>query len=344
MRSEEKLLYPEAFDEALLLRYVAGQTTECEDRKVEEWVSGSMENEKVFSEVAGLYHAHRTRQNIDSRDSRSALLEVWGRIRKGLWRKRLRRMAVAASLVIGAAGAAVILYGSGSGEVAPSMITVQSNDNSRTRIELPDGTQVHLNSGSVITYPSHYTGGGREVILSGEAYFKVFRDEDKPFVVTTPDRKYSVRVLGTEFNMQAYEDDGVIQTSLVAGSVEIDIDIDDRSEGVVLLPSQKAIYHTDTHRLLVTTTNIDRETDWMYGRLVFRKTPMPEVLARLSRFYDVEFDVKNPVIMTYTFTGTFEEKPLFQVLDYMKISSGIENATTYSSDANGTKSVVILRR
>ncbi len=92
------------------------------------------------------------------------------------------------------------------------------------------------------------------------------------------------------------------------------------------------------------STDTDRETDWMYDRLVFRKTPMPEVISRLSRFYDVEFRVIDPVIMTYTFTGTFEDKPLFLVLDYMKISSGIANEITYYNDDNGTQSVVVLRK
>ncbi len=330
-------------DESLLLRYIAGQTTEKEEQSVDEWAGIDIENEKALSGLARIYHAQKTRQNIDRRDTRSALLKVMGQIRRNLWRQRLQRVAVAASLIIGVVGiGSLSLNNSDSGEIVPSTITVSSTDNSRTRIELPDGTQVHLNLSSSITYPSHYTGDERKATLTGEAYFKVFRNEEMPFIVSTPDQKYNIRVLGTEFNMQAYEEDGIIQTSLISGSVEVDID--GRSTGTVLSPSQKAIYSLSTHELQVVTTDTDRETDWMYGRLVFKKTPMPEVLARLSRFYNIEFDVRNPVIRTYTFTGTFEDKPLFQVLDYMRISSGIENTITYRKDDDGTKSVVVLRK
>jgi ferric-dicitrate binding protein FerR (iron transport regulator) len=231
---------------------------------------------------------------------------------------------------------------SDSGGDLPSMITVSSNDNSRTCIDLPDGTQVHLNSSSSITYPSHYTGIERNVTLTGEAYFNVARDERKPFVVTTPEQKYRVRVLGTEFNMQAWEEEDTILTSLVSGSVQVDID--GEKAAAVLSPSQKAIYSTATGQLQVVATDTDRDTDWMWGRLVFRKTPMPEVLARLSRFYNVEFEVENDIIKTYRFTGTFEDKPLFQVLEYMNIASDIDYSITYRNDRRGTSSVVILKK
>ena len=222
------------------------------------------------------------------------------------------------------------------------MITVESNDNSRTRLVLPDGTEVCLNSGSSITYPSRYTDSERNVTLSGEAYFKVTHNKEKPFIVNALNKKYKVKVLGTEFNMQAYRDDNVIQTTLIVGSVQVDIQ--GKNTKTVLLPSQKAIYSVQNNELAVVTANTDRETDWMYSRLVFKKTPMPEVLARLSRFYKVEFDVRNKIIDTYTFTGTFEDKPLYQVLDYMKISSQIDYNITYQKDEKGTKSVVVLRR
>lgn len=337
--------YIEIPDESLLLRYIIGEVTQEENLLVKEWSGKDTANEELLIQLARMYYAQRTQQRIKNRDTEAAFRIVNNKIKRKGRRLFLQRVGVAASLIIGILGIGSFFfqYLDLRESFLPSMITVESNDNSRTRLVLPDGTEVCLNSGSSITYPSHYTHGERNVTLSGEAYFKVTHNKEKPFVVNALDKKYKVKVLGTEFNMQAYKDDNVIQTTLIAGSVQVDIQ--GRNTKTVLLPSQKAIYSLQNNELEVVSANTDRETDWMYSRLVFKKTPMPEVLARLSRFYKVEFDVRNKIIDTYTFTGTFEDRPLYQVLDYMKISSQIDyNIITYQKDEKGTKSVVVLRR
>lgn len=336
--------YIEIPDESLLLRYITGEVTQEESLLVKEWSGKDTANEELLIQLARMYYAQRTQLRIKNRDTEAAFRIVNNKIKRKGRRLFLQRVGVAASLIIGILGIGSFFfqYLDLRESFLPSMITVESNDNSRTRLVLPDGTEVCLNSGSSITYPSHYTDGERNVTLSGEAYFKVTHNKEKPFVVNALDKKYKVKVLGTEFNMQAYKDDNVIQTTLIAGSVQVDIQ--GRNTKTVLLPSQKAIYSLQNNELEVVSANTDRETDWMYSRLVFKKTPMPEVLARLSRFYKVEFDVRNKIIDTYTFTGTFEDRPLYQVLDYMKISSQIDYNITYQKDEKGTKSVVVLRR
>lgn len=343
MELDEKS-YIEIPDESLLLRYITGEVTQEENLRVKEWSRKDIANEELLIQLARIYYAQRTQQRIKNRDAEAAFRIVNNKIKKKGRRLFLQRVGVAASLIIGilGIGSFIFQYSDLRESFLPSMITVESNDNSRTRLVLPDGTEVCLNSGSSITYPSRYTDSERNVTLSGEAYFKVTHNKEKPFIVNALNKKYKVKVLGTEFNMQAYRDDNVIQTTLIIGSVQVDIQ--GKNTKTVLLPSQKAIYSVQNNELEVVTANTDRETDWMYSRLVFKKTPMPEVLARLSRFYKVEFDVRNKIIDTYTFTGTFEDKPLYQVLDYMKISSQIDYNITYQKDEKGTKSVVVLRR
>lgn len=343
MELDEKS-YIEIPDESLLLRYITGEVTQEENLLVKEWSRKDIANEELLIQLARIYYAQRTQQRIKSRDTEAAFRIINNKIKKKGRRLFLQRVGVAASLIIGilGIGSFIFQYSDLRESFLPSMITVESNDNSRTRLVLPDGTEVCLNSGSSITYPSRYTDSERNVTLSGEAYFKVTHNKENPFIVNALNKKYKVKVLGTEFNMQAYRDDNVIQTTLIVGSVQVDIQ--GNNTKTVLLPSQKAIYSVQNNELAVVTANTDRETDWMYSRLVFKKTPMPEVLARLSRFYKVEFDVRNKIIDTYTFTGTFEDKPLYQVLDYMKISSQIDYNITYQKDEKGTKSVVVLRR
>lgn len=344
MESEEKQ-YTGIPDESLLLKYITGETTDNENSWIESWMNEDSDNEKLITQLALIYHAHKTQERIKHRDTEYAFKKIQHKIRSKSRKLFIRRVGVAASLVIGilGIGSLLIQFLNIKEKYAPSLITVQSNDNSRSQFTLPDGTEVHLNSRSVLTYPSYYQGNERKVtLLEGEAYFKVAHNADRPFIVNVSDDRYKIKVLGTEFNLQAYKEDKVIRTTLVEGSVQIDIA--GRNAKTTLEPSQKAVYSLNTDQLQITTTNTDRETDWMFDRLVFRQTPIKEVLARLSRFYNVEFDVKNDIIYKYTFTGTFEDKPLYQVLDYMKISSKINYIITYKKDENGTKSVVELRK
>lgn len=332
-------------EESLLLKYITGEVTENEKLQIENWMLESPDNEKILTQLALIYHAQKTQERIKQRDTDTAYNNVQRKIKRRSRRLFLQRIAVAASLFIGLVGIGSLLiqFLNLQEKYAPSLITVYSNDNSRSQITLPDGTEVHLNSRSILTYPSYYQGEERKVsLLEGEAYFKVSPNTDRPFIVNVADDKYKIKVLGTEFNLQAYKEDKIIQTTLIEGSVQLDIEGKDSK--AILKPSEKAVYSVNTNQLQIAATNTDRELDWMYDRLVFKQTPMKEVLARLSRFYNVEFEVKNNIIYEYSFTGTFEDKPLYQVLDYMKISSRIDYKITYKKDEHGTKSVVELRR
>lgn len=344
MKPEDKLNTGNP-DESLLIKYIIGESTDDENNRIEDWIKDNPDNEKILTQLALIHHAHKTHERIKHRDVATAYDKVQHKIRKKTRRFLLRRIGVAASLALGliGIGSLLIQFLDIKEQYAPSLITVHSNDNSRSQFTLPDGTEVHLNSRSVLTYPSYYQGKERKVtLLEGEAYFKVAHNADRPFIVNVADEKYNIKVLGTEFNLQAYKNEKIIRTTLVEGSVEINIAGNNKK--TTLKPSQKAVYSSNTNQLEITTANTDRETDWMYDRLVFRQTPIKEVLERLSRFYNVEFDVKNDIIYQYTFTGTFEDKPLYQVLDYMKISSRINYIITYKKDENGTKSVVELSK
>ncbi len=332
-------------DESLLLKYITGEITENERFQIDTWMKENSDNEKILTQLALIYHAQKTQARIKQRNTDTAYSRVQYKIKRKRRKLFLQRIAVAASLFIGllGIGSLLIQYLNLTEKYAPTLITVYSNDNSRSQFTLPDGTEVHLNSRSILTYPSYYQDKERKVsLLEGEAYFKVAPNADRPFIVNVSNDKYKIKVLGTEFNLQAYKEDKIIGTTLIKGSVEIDIAGKDAK--TLLKPSEKAVYSLNTDQLQITAANTDRETDWMYDRLVFKQTPMREVLAHLSRFYNVEFDVKNNIIYGYTFTGTFEDKPLYQVLDYMKISSKIDYRITYKKDENGTKSVVELRR
>ena len=161
--------------------------------------------------------------------------------------------------------------------------------------------------------------------LVGEAYFSVKHDPAHPFIVSVSHDRLRVKVLGTEFNVRAYEKENVVQTTLVSGSVNIVMKEDKgKTNERNLYPSEKAVYDLTDKTLEVINVDVESEIAWKEGRLVFKETPLPEVLRCLANFYNVDFKVMDPVLDSYRLTGTFNNRQLSQILDYLRISSRID--------------------
>ncbi|MCL2511935.1 MAG: DUF4974 domain-containing protein, partial [Bacteroidales bacterium] len=314
----------------LLLKYISETANGEERAQVETWLSEDPANNDTLLQMARIYHAQRSRQRIRQRNPHRALRRVQQRIAQHSRRIVIRRLAVAASLLIGILGVASLAWQTQQNELPPQMITVTTNTGMRSQLTLPDGTEVQLNVGSMLVYPSQYDKNERRVQLSGEAYFNVAHHADQPFVVSVADDKVNVQVLGTQFNLQAYEKDGIVQTTLIEGSVQVGIQ--GKKETIILTPSDRVIYNTLNNNLLREKIDPTQVTAWKDGQLIFRNAPMSDVLRQLTHFYDVDFEVKDEVIYGDTFTGKFQNVPLFQILEYLKISSKINYTMEYSED------------
>lgn len=332
---------------AAILRYIRGTASEEETVRVESWMQETDENEKTVQQFARIYHASTTQERILARDPEAAYNKVRNQIRQRTRKTRLSRVYMAAACFIGVLIlSSVISYWKPAVTVPTTqLITVQANAGMRTHLSLPDGTVAYLNSGSTLSYPLPYDKKERKVMLSGEAYFKVAHNEEQPFIVSVMNDKMRVKVLGTEFNLQAYEDDNSIRTTLVTGLINLEIkDPNGKLHKQQLTPSQRATYHYLNGEIELEQVNTAYETAWIDGRLMFKNCPLPEVLKKLSHFYNVRFDLKDPIIETYCFTGTFKNKQLPQVLDYLKISSKIDYKINYADvdDSKGIQQTLIM--
>ncbi|MEN8230529.1 MAG: FecR domain-containing protein [Bacteroidota bacterium] len=187
---------------------------------------------------------------------------------------------------------------------------------SRTVVHLSDGTEIHLNYGSKIKYPRIFTGDTREIILSGEGYFDVAYNPDKPFVVKTG--KLNVKALGTEFNVHAYPGDDVVATTLVEGKVVIEKIISgEKAESIrTMIPGQHVAYNLKSGQIYSTEGSVDRYIAWKDGKLVFDNEPITGVAEKLGRMFNVDIEVADN-IKEYTYTVTLVDDPLLLILDLM---------------------------
>lgn len=189
------------------------------------------------------------------------------------------------------------------------------------KLRLGDGTVIWLNSESSLRYPQVFAGGERRVFLRGEAYFDVAHNEEMPFVVETDEQV--VTVLGTEFNIYAYPEGDRIFSTLVSGSVRINIRSTD--EDVTLLPGQQAILDTGTARMDIATVDASEISAWKDGYFSLEKMTLEEVVHKLSRWYDAEFRFEDEAARTLTYKGSLaRHTDLIKVLKLIQTISPVE--------------------
>jgi len=192
----------------------------------------------------------------------------------------------------------------------------------QTRLTLADGSAVWLNSGSTLKFPLSFDQTeSREVTLKGEGYFEVKKNSRKPFIVNTSN--LHVKVIGTSFNINAYEDEKHIEVALIEGKVELLKQLKGETVPVMTLnPSEIADYDTDNNHIhLKKETEINRYTAWKEGKIVFFDDPAEKVVSRLENWYNVDIEIADNRLLAYHFTATFGQESLDQVLKYLSIST-----------------------
>jgi ferric-dicitrate binding protein FerR (iron transport regulator) len=166
------------------------------------------------------------------------------------------------------------------------------------QVTLPDGTQVWLNSASSIRYPISFNGAKRQVAITGEAYFEVTPNPRQPFVVAI-NNKAEVQVLGTHFNVNAYDNEHHIATTLLKGSVQVKrLDAGNVHASVTLRPGQQAEWKEETSSAginVVAAADIDKVMAWKNGLFNFEGASLEEVMRQLERWYDIEVVFVKPI-------------------------------------------------
>lgn len=222
--------------------------------------------------------------------------------------------------------------------VKKSEITTKNGSN--TQLILPDGSTVWLNAGSKLNYEKINETGLREVYLTGEGFFDVVKNPDRPFIIHTS--TIDIKVLGTKFNVKAYPDDKTVETSLIRGSVEVTVK-NRPEEKYLLKPNQKLILYNDIfeektakdQRALPVNMPVIKirqlsylkgdtaaiETSWVRNKLEFVDESFTDLGKRMGRWYDVEFEFKNNQLEEERLTGSFDGETLVKALDALRFTS-----------------------
>lgn len=194
----------------------------------------------------------------------------------------------------------------------------------RTKFYLPDGSSGWLNGGSTLEFPTEFRGKSREVRLEGEAYFNVYSDPKRPFIVTG--NRISVSAYGTAFNVESYPDDESVKVTLESGVIEVAGKRNDQIQSFgKLKPNQMCIYNTSSSTYEIRNVEACYQTAWKSGKLVFRNNEtLSEVVKSINRWYNVDVVIKDKELEKYVYQATFQDETLDEVLKLLQLSAPIQ--------------------
>lgn len=311
-----------------VLAYLQGEATEEQTMAVLEWLKDA-DNLNVFRQLKtlnGLIADFRKLGEFDIRQAKQKVLKKY-RTRKWLkisnWTQRVAAVLFIPVLLAG------IWYYIEQNELRRNLTSllvsqeIVTQPGTKTHLFLPDSTEVWLNASSTLRFPSVFTGAERRIKLDGEAYFKVFKNKRRPFIVET--NLLEVEALGTSFNLSAYSGDSKMSTTLEEGKVKI---AGDGQKAIYLDPGGQLNYFPENNSCEKLQVKVEDVIAWKDGILIFNQTPFYEVAARLERWFNAEMHIADPSIANYRFTGTFTSESLEQVMELLTLTTPIGYSDT----------------
>lgn len=342
----------------LILKCIEGSASESEMQQVWAWVELYNENKKYYEHLRDIWiSASVTKpladqqlenkwQNFKSKNNFVAEKQGESAEPKTFLLRFIRVAAIA--IVIFALGAVMgKFYLNDSVPVqSKEFYIVEAPRGAKSFVTLADGTKIWLNAGSRISYQRNYNQENRNIFLEGEAYFEVAKNKEIPFYVYSSG--IVVKAIGTAFNVKAYPEEGIVETTLVEGSVSIESTGKTGVKGKILMqPNQKASFYKVSKEVVVEEKSeesnekeiapipikakiervelkkeVDTElyTSWKDKRWVFEKQRFEDLAVILERIYDIKVIYKDDELKNYRLSGSLQEENLEQVLQAIQFT------------------------
>ena len=309
----DKIYYKE-----LIEKYFDGNITDAEIKELSDWIKNDrhLQNwwEEEFSKSdAGINPVLRDKLFARIKEQTQGKEETQGKENPRTIRMNPWKWAAAIVLPICIAFFTYYLVDSSQTVGAPFIVKADKGD--KATIELPDGTNVVLNSASQLSYLNNFGENGRRVQLNGEAYFKVAHDEKCAFIVQVGDLE--VKVLGTSFNVSAYEDAKDVTVVLLEGKVGVYA----QKTSHIMKPGDKIEYNKATHKITATQVHPNDYIEWTKGNMYFEKESLENIMKTLSRIYDVEIRFDSNKLPNEYFTGTIPGGGIQNALNILMLTS-----------------------
>jgi ferric-dicitrate binding protein FerR (iron transport regulator) len=323
--------------EQLLLKLLNDTISGEERASLQAWIDESPDNKKLVHDFTVMWRASKPPpepMNFETSDEwielEAAIDQSHAVAKQAWWSSPIVGMKVAASIAFFALASWLLYYiaFNDSMVVAESKKTIVS-------VTLPDGSEVWLNQDSRLAYQDDFNSNHRTVTLHGEALFNVKKDSVKPFIIQANGAE--VKVLGTVFNVQAYDSVPEIEVFVSSGAVSF-TSLNDRSATVTLSPGEIGTLTKKNHVIAVHADENVNTLAWKNKKLVFKSTSMEMVVKNVGHYFKVNIDVRNRNILRCRFTGSFNQPTLEEIVEALSVSLDLtitKNGDTYVVDGDG---------
>ena len=317
-------------DQEKLIRYIKGDPfSDAELTEILDWIERSGENKDDYEELKSLW----VLTGISKTQANPSLKFFSDKapIQRKIWTSELLRYAAIFVLAFLIGASSLYLYSSFSEpELAYNEIQVPNGE--KSMISLYDGTKVWLNSGTTLRYPATFSKKERKVYLDGEGFFDVAKNKDCPFVVNAHD--LDVNVLGTRFNVDAYDDDPEIRVTLERGSVFAKSQA--ATDGIFLVPGEQATYNRLSKEMSQQKVDTRLYSSWKENLLRFDDAPFIDVIKKMEHWYGVQITLDQSINPKDKFTMSIKTESLREMLNL------IAKTTPIKYKINGDK--VLIKR
>lgn len=305
-------------------RKISGQASYDENHRLDQWINSSHKAKDTYSDLERIwsqrYFSEEDMELVSQEESREKIWESafeneesskHGRFNSSFFIK----LVAAIIILLTTTFALFYTFDTNQEEVLQVTTTIkQTLPGQKSTITLRDGTVVSLNSGSKISYLSNYNDSLRIIKLEGQAFFDVFKDKTKPFIVKC--RNLEVEALGTSFDVNGFSDVS-IQVSLLSGSVRLKLSGELEDNNMILNPGEFSIVDKNNEFIKKGIFNPEEILAWKEGRLIFEDALIGEIIPKLELWYGVKIVNFLSVNSEKPFTGTFEKENLDNILHNM---------------------------
>lgn len=308
----------------LIHKYLKGETTAQENQDILSWIEASVSNRKEFLRFRRLYDA-----TIWNETSQSSVNTSPKRVKSIPLIRRWMQVAAIIAIVV----SVTILIQQSILNTGEKIFTqsIEVPPGQRVNLMLSDGSKVTLNSNSKLHFPSSFKGSRRTVVLDGEGFFEVSHNKNRPFQVIT--QRCEIEVLGTTFNVLAYNNSGIFETSLIEGSVLVTEKLTNQTS--LLKPQEQVTI--EGGKLVTRTFDSEDNFLWREGVYVFKNEELSTVLKKLEQYYQVRIEVRNKDLSANKCTGKFRQKEGIE-----HIIKVLQKVNGFDYERNKDKNLIII--
>ncbi|MCG8310169.1 MAG: DUF4974 domain-containing protein [Cytophagales bacterium] len=328
---------PNKVSYSVIARFLAGEATEHDEKKIREWIEKSLLDECDLEQIRSAWEQSAFDDErikiINQEDIRD---KVWQQSvktpgkampggRRGTNFVYFTKIAASALIFVAVITSVYFFIYSSNGahqmREPASWVHKQNPSGEKSKIFLPDGSIVWLNSASTLQFIDNFSDSNRFIKLTGEAYFEVVKDVNRPFIVDC--RNVLAKALGTSFNINGYAQEA-INVSLLKGKVIINTAEYRDDEGIILNPGEFSLMNEAGENLDIGKFDPEETTAWKDGILIFKDASFNEIKERLELWYGVEIVVNTKMRFDKHFNGKFNNENLQNVLENLSFAMDFE--------------------